>query len=145
MAQRLIQSGKSTSSGATKDLRRGDLDVPDVYRAARYIPEESSGFYVIPVPAGRYQLQLHFIEGLVKNAHERISNILIDYKLFFEKVDILPEAEFHQPLVKETTVDVAAGGPCRFNFAGHVENLWIAGNRAGSTTVAFLIGENRLE
>ena len=69
--------------------------MPDVYRAARYILEESSGFYVIPVPAGRYQLQLHFIEGLVKNADERINNILIDYKLFFEKVDILPEAEFH--------------------------------------------------
>ena len=51
--------------------------MPDVYRAARYIPEESSGFYVIPVPAGRYQLQLHFIEGLVKNANERISNTWI--------------------------------------------------------------------
>ncbi|MDB4808652.1 malectin domain-containing carbohydrate-binding protein [Verrucomicrobiales bacterium] len=145
MAQRSIQLGKSTSSGATKDLRRADLDVPDAYRTARYIPEESSGFYVIPVPAGRYLLQLHFIEGHVKNADERISNILKDYKLFFEKVDILPEAEFHQPLVKETTVDGAAGEPCRLIFAGHVENLRIAENRAGSTAVASLIGENRLE
>jgi hypothetical protein len=71
------------------EVKGTDLD--PIYRSERNFPDEDGAFvgYRIPVPAGKYRVILHFMEGHWRFRGARVFDVLL------ENVNVLPR---HEPL-----------------------------------------------
>lgn len=97
-----------TDIGATEEDITGYGTVPEaVYQTYRY----GEFSYAIPLPAGTYDIKLHFAEPLATAAEEREFNVSIDGEVELEDYDIYTEAGgAKETAVVETFSAVAFAG-----------------------------------
>jgi hypothetical protein len=102
-ADRYFTGGSMSGNITSGDIAGTENDA--LYRKHRW----GMTSYAIPVPAGSYDVRLHFAETVFTAAGRRVFDVRLEGNLWLSRLDVHAEVGRNRALVKQTTVTVTDG------------------------------------